>query len=221
MDTRGGHLRARGARWMPAQAQAYRRIPWAWSAAWLLTGLGIQLSDIYSSPSRSQIPYFAFSALGWGAAGVITASASRGRPGMLVRLAAWGAAYLVAIQFGLFWLQRWNIAFFGPILASGLAGAIGGVAGSVRPGAWRLASGTLLGLAFLLFATLSFMASYFLMLIYTLIAQQGGSAGVLSVIDALIWTLPGALCGLGAGLAARWLLGLRKAAPANLLILEK
>jgi hypothetical protein len=206
---------------MTSETHVRRLIPWAWSAAWLLAGLGIHISDIYSSPSRSQIPYFVISALGWGIAGVITASASRGRPGMAVRLAAWMIAALVAILFGLFWLYRWNMAFFGPIVATGLAGAIGGVTSSVRKGAWRLVSGALLGLAFLLFATVSFMASYFLMLVYTLIAQQGGSAGVLSIVDALIWPLPGAVFGLGAGFAARWLLGLQKPGRTSLLNLEK
>jgi hypothetical protein len=196
------------------QLQARRLVPWAWSAAWLLTGVGIWLSDVYSSPSRSLVPYFALSALGWGIAGFITASAARGKPGLAVRLLAWGIAWLVAILLGLVWLHQWNMAFFGPIVATGLAGAIGGVASSSRPGMRRLASTVLLGAVFLLFALVGFYASFFLMFVYTSIAQHGGDV---SLISALIWPLPGAVCGLLAGLAARRILGLTRLRPPSLL----
>ena len=206
---------------MPSETQARRLIPWAWSAAWLLAGLGFWISDLSSLPSRSPFAYIALNAAGWAIAGFVTASAAGDTPARTIRLAGWLVPGLASIPFSMLWLRSWNVGFLGPIAALGLAGLFGGVAGSVRRHAWRLVSGALVGLAFLLFATVSFMASYFLMLVYTLIAQQGGSAGVLSVLDALIWPLPGALFGLGAGFAARWLLGLRAAGPTGLMNLEK
>jgi hypothetical protein len=195
------------------QLKAHRLVPWAWSVGWLLTGVGIWLSDIYSSPSRSLIPFIVLSALGWGIAGFVTASTGRGTPGMFLRLAAWGVAWLAFSLLGLLWERSWNGGFLGPIVATGLAGAIGGLAGSLRKGAWRLVSAVLLGVAFLLFALVSFYASYFFMLIYTSIAQQGGD---IRVISALVWPLPGALLGLIAGFATRWILGLSKPRPPSL-----
>ena len=199
---------------MSNPSQAYRLVPWAWSAAWLLTGLGLAFSDVYSSPSRSLVPYFALSALGWGIAGFITASAARGKPGLALRLLAWGIAWLVASLLGLVWLHHWNVAFFGPIVATGLAGLIGGLAASMRPGAWRPISAVLLGAVFLLFATLNLYFSYFLMIVYTSISQHGGDV---SVVSALIWPLPGAVCGLLAGWSARRILGLTRPRPPGLL----
>jgi hypothetical protein len=196
-----------GAQHMPTQSQAWRWIPWAWSLAWLLAGMGIWLSNLYSSPSRSLGPYFALSALGWVTAGLVTARAVGSKPRTVVRLTAWGLAGLVAILLGFIWLHSWNVAFFGPIAATGVAGVIGGLAGSMRPGAWRLVYPILLGAAFLLFAFVSFFFTYFLMLVATSIAQQGGD---ISVLNALLWLLPGATCGLVAGFAVRWILGLRK-----------
>ncbi len=206
---------------MTGETHVRSLIPWAWSAAWLLAGLGFWISDLSSLPSRSPFAYIALSAAGWAIAGFVTASAAGEAPARTIRLVGWLVPGLASIPLSMLWLRSWNVGFLGPIAALGLAGLLGGVAGSVRKGAWRLVSGALLGLAFLLFATVSFMASYFLMLVYTLIAQQGGSAGVLSIVDALIWPLPGALFGLVAGFAARWLLGLRKPVPASLLNLEK
>ena len=206
---------------MIGETHARRLIPWAWSAAWLLTGLGFWISDLSSLPSRSPFAYIALSAAGWAIAGFVTASAARDAPARILGLVGWLVPGLASIPLSMLWLRSWNMGFLGPIAALGLAGLLGAVAGSVRRNAWRLVSGALVGLAFLLFASLSFIASYFLMIIYTLIAQQGGSAGVLSVVDALIWPLPGALCGLGAGFAARWMLGLQKPGPTSLLNLEK
>ena len=189
---------------MPNQSQAHRLVPWSWSLAWLLTGVGIWLSDIYSSPSRSLMPFIVLSALGWGIAGFVTASAGRGKPGLALRLAAWLVGGLAFIPLSLVWGRTWNGGFLGPIAASGVAGTIGGLVGSLRKGAWRLVSGVLVGVAFMLMAAVSFFASYFLMIVYTSIAQRGGDPGVIS---ALIWPLPGAVCGLLAGFAARWILG--------------
>jgi hypothetical protein len=196
-----------GAQQMSTQSRAYHWIPWAWSLAWLLAGMGIWLSDLYSSPSRSLGPYFALSALGWVIAGFVTARAVGSKPGTVVRLIAWGLAGLAAVLLGFIWLHGWNMAFFGPIVATGVAGVIGGLAGSMRPGAWRLVSAILLGAAFLLFAFFSFCFTYFLMLVATSIAQQGGD---ITVLNALLWLLSGATCGLGAGFSVRWILGLKK-----------
>ena len=196
---------------MLTERQAYRWMPWAWSAAWMLTGVGVSISDLYSYPAQSLIPYFALSAVGWSAAGIVTASASRREPGMAVRLVGWAVAYLAAIPLGLVWLLSWNVAYLGPIVAIGVAGAIGGVAGSLRSGAWRLVSGVLLGLAFLLFATVSFSASYILLVLYAPIAQLLGNAGA----DLLAWGLPSALCGLAAGFAARRILGITAVDPTS------
>jgi hypothetical protein len=198
---------------MLMQSQAYRLTPWAWSLAWLLVGLGTWLSDLYSSPSRSLVPYFALSALGWGIAAYVTTRAARDKSGTTLRLAGWILAALAAVLLGFTWLHRWNMAFFGPIVATGLAGFIGGSASSERPGGWRWLSGLLLGAAFLLFAFVSFCFTYFLMLIATSVAQQGGD---ITVLNALLWLLPGAVCGLGAGFAVRWILGLQAASRAAL-----
>lgn len=187
---------------MLSKAQAYRLMPWAWSASWLLTGLGIWISDIYSSPSRSLVAYIALSAVGRVASGIVTASASRNESGIAVRLAAWAVACLVAILLGLAWMRSWNLGFLGLPVAIGVAGTIGGVASSSRSGAWRLLPGVLLGLAFLLFATVNFFASYLLMFFYEPNARLFGNIGA----NALIYLLPGALCGLGAGFIARRIL---------------
>ena len=196
---------------MPSQAQAYRLMPWAWSVAWLLTGAGTWLSDIYSSPSRSLVPFFALSAVGWGVAGVVTAGAS-GYGSKAVRLAAWAIAYLVAIVLGFVWLHAWSVGFFGLIAATGLGGAIG-AAGSSRPGLRRLWAGVLSGLTFLLLAAISFYAGYFLLLFHQPLAAIVGGIGA----GALASMLPGALCGLGAGLVMRRLLGIAVARPTGAL----
>jgi hypothetical protein len=198
-----------GARQMLTKVQAYRLVPWAWSAAWLLTGAGVSISDIYSYPSRSLFAYVALSAMGWGAAGFITANAASGKPGLRFRLAAWTAAYLAYLILGLKWGLSWNGGYWGPIAAAGVAGVLGGVASSMRGGAWRWVSAALVGVVFLLFSTASFYAGYFLILISTSIAQHNGNPGIL--YD-LVWALPGALCGLGAGFAARRILGLKRGA---------
>jgi hypothetical protein len=187
------------------QLQAYRLVPWAWSAAWLLTGLGFWISIIKPLALGDFIAYIALGALGWGMAGLVSARAANGAggtPGVAVRLAGWGVASLVAILLGLVWMLSWDAGFVGPMAASGLAGAIGGLSGSVRKGAWRLLSGLLLGVVFLLLAVISFYAGYILWLG----AQPAGGRDLLSL---LAWLIPAALCGLGAGFAARWILGLR------------
>jgi len=188
------------------ETNAYHLIPLAWSAAWLLTGLGIWLSDIYSFPSRSIIAYIMFSAAGWGTAGLITVIASRSKASAAVQLAAWAIAYLVAIGLGLVWLRSWNIHFLGIPVAIGAAGTILGIATSLRPGLWRLVSGTLLGVLFFIFSTASFFATYILLLLYTSIAQRYGNVPILY---SLSWIIPGAVFGSGAGFATRWILDLK------------
>jgi hypothetical protein len=197
-----------GAQRMPTQSQAWRWIPWAWSLSWLLTGLGFWISVVNSLlPPPNFIAYIAMSALGWVIAGVVTASAARGTPGMHFRLAGWLVAGMASISLSILWMLRWDAGFLGPIAALGVAGTIGGVAGSMRRGAWRWVSGILLGVLFLLLATLSFYSSYFLMFVATAVSRHGGD---IRLIDPLGWVIPGAVFGLTAGFLVRWILGLQR-----------
>jgi hypothetical protein len=193
---------------LPDKSRLEGLVPWAWSAAWLLTGLGFSILASSSLPSPHLFAYIALGLLGWGAAGFVTARAAGGAPGKAVRLAGWGIAALVAILLGLVWMIGWDAGFLGGPAAVGLAGVIGGLAGSVRKGAWRLASGILLGLVFLLLATLSFYNSYFLMYYYTPISRVFGSGGV----NVFVFGWPAAFWGLVAGFAARRILGMKVAA---------
>jgi hypothetical protein len=194
----------------------YRLVPWAWSIAWMLTGVGTGLSDIYSSPSKSLIPYIALSAVGWGFAGIVTARAAGQKSGVAIRIVAWAVAYLVFVLCGLYWGNNWNIRFMGPIVATGVAGAIGGVPSSRRSGLWRLISGALVGFAFLSFATVSFYMSYFLIFSYSVEAQLLGDTGA----NVFIWGLPGAIFGLGAGFLASLILGITTVIPTDKPTLE-
>jgi len=74
---------------MFSQTKVYRLMPWAWSAAWMLTGIGIAISDLYSYPSKSLIPYIVLSAVGWGFAEFVTASTAGHKSGATLRLIAW------------------------------------------------------------------------------------------------------------------------------------
>jgi len=69
--------------------KAYRLLPWAWSAAWMLTGLGTAISEVYSSPTKSLIPYIVLSAVSWGIAGFVTASAVGHKSGIAIRFVPW------------------------------------------------------------------------------------------------------------------------------------
>lgn len=200
-----------GAELMLSQAKASRLMPWAWSTAWMLTGLGVAISDLYSYPSKSLIPYVVLSAVGWGFAGIVTVRAAGHKSNKAIRIIAWAAAYLVYVVFGFYWATSWNMGFLGPIVAIGVAGSIGGIFSSKRSGAWRLISGGLVGLAFLVFATISFYTSYFLMFAFTMEARLLGDTGALL----FIWGLPGAILGLSAGFLASLILGISKVVPTN------
>jgi hypothetical protein len=197
-----------GEKVMPNQSQARRLVPWVWSLAWLLTGLGFWISIVNSLQNPPNFfPYIALGALGWGVAAFVTASVARGKPGMLFRLAGWLVAGLASISLSILWMLTWDAGFLALIVAPGVAGALGGMAGSMRRGAWRWVSGILLGVAFLVLAALSFYASYFSLFAATAISQHGGD---IRLFDPLGWVIPGAVFGLLAGFAARWILGLRK-----------
>jgi len=196
---------------MHTRARACRLMPWAWFVAWLLTGVGGMISDIYSSPTKSLIPFIALSAVGWAVGGFITARASQGKSGMAVQLVAWAVAYLVAIPLGRVWMPSRDMGPFVLYVPFVLAGAIGGFASSSRPGAWRLISAALVGLVFLLFSPIiTFGAGFLLMGFYTSIRDMVnpylGPLGSSTI--ALFWILPGAMFGLVAGFAARWILGM-------------
>jgi hypothetical protein len=193
-----------GKAWIINEMQASHLAPWAWAVAWLLTNAGFTLSDLYSSPHRSLVPYFALSAVGWGAAVIVTAGIGQQGLGSSVRLASWAIAYLAATIPPLFWLQRWNMGWFGPIIGVGIAGVIGGIFGSSHPGVWRLASGALLGMVFLLLAALSFYTGYIILVLgFPLLAAVAGYTGA----AVILWGVPAGFCGLGAGLMARSILG--------------
>ena len=193
------------------QVKAYRLMPWAWSAAWMVTGVGIAISDLYSSPSKSLIPYVVLSALGWGYASLVTTNATRQDAGIAVRMVAWVVAYLVYVAGGYYWATNWNMGFLESIAAIGVAGIIGGTGSSRRSGVWRLVSGTLVGLAFMVLATISFYASYFLIFAYSSEARLLGEMGA----NVFIWALPGMIFGLSAGFTARWLLGISRDGQAS------
>ncbi len=181
-------------------------MPWSWSLAWLLTGLGFWISIANSlNPPPNFFAYIALSALGWFISGVVTARAARGAPGMIFRLAGWLVAGLAFISLSILWMLRWDAGFLALIIAPGVAGVFGGVAGSMRRGAWRWVSGILLGLVFLILSALSFYASYFSLFLLTSISQQGGD---IRLMNPLGWVIPGAVFGLAAGFVLRWILGL-------------
>jgi hypothetical protein len=207
-----GRINATGQ--VPGNRQAYRLMPWAWLAAWTLTGTGALLSDIYSSPSKSPIAFFSLSAVGWALAGIVTARASRGKTRMAVQLVAWGVAYLVAIPLGLLWrLGRETASFllFDPFL---LAGAIGGFASSARQGAWRLISGSLVGLVFLLFSPIiTFYSGMLLLSFYSSTINRYGAP--LGSSYNLAWVLPNVIFGLVAGFAMRRILGFKAVASTS------
>jgi hypothetical protein len=202
---------------MFGKAHAYHLLPWAWLVAWLLTGVGLSMvytaSDISSLQSRSLIPYLGLSAVGWIAAGFVTASAATGKTGMAVQLVAWVVAYLVAIPLGLAWMLSRDMFPFLLFVPVGIGGIIGGFASSLRPGFWRLASAASVGFVFLLCSTISFIAGYILILIYASIAQRYGGV---SSSYALIWILTEAVFGLAAGFAMRWLLGFKAVDSASI-----
>jgi len=187
---------------------AYRLVPWAWSAAWLLAGAGIWLSDVMSSPSKSLFAYYLLSIAGWGIAVIVTVLTSWKKPGLVLRLAAWVVALLVAVLVGLSWMHSWNIAYLALPVATGVAGGIGGIAGSFRPGIGRLVSGVLLGIIFLVLAVASFYATYFGLILVTWTSQLYGDVPILPILEGLSWMIPGALFGLGAGFAVRSILSL-------------
>jgi hypothetical protein len=193
---------------MHNKAQACRLMPWAWFVAWLLTGVGGMISDIYSSPSKSLIPFIALSAVGWAVGGFITARASKGKSGMAVQLVAWAVAYLIAMPLGRVWMPSRDMGPFVLSVPFVSAGTIGGFASSSRPGAWRLIAGVLVGLVFLLFSPIStYYAGMLLMLFYTSILNPySGPLGSSTI--SLFWILPDAMFGLVAGFAARWILGM-------------
>ena len=197
---------------MPGKPQAYRLLPWAWFAAWSLTGAGAIISDIYSSPSRSLVAFFGLSAVGWALAGYMTACASRGKHGLAVQLAAWGIAYLVVVPLGILWMSKKGapaLLLFDPFL---LAGAIGGFASSARPGAWRLLSGSLVGIVFLLFSpNITFYSGLILLMFYNSTFNRYG--GPLSSAYSWAWVLPFVLFGLVSGFAVRWILGFKAVDP--------
>jgi hypothetical protein len=188
--------------------QAYRLVPWAWFVAWTLTGMGAVLSDIYSSPSNSLLAYFTLSALGWAMAAYLTASASTGKSGMAVQLAAWGIAYLVAIPLGIVWMRsgdKFPFLFSVPYV---LAGSIGGIASAARPGVGRWISGVLVGFLFILFSPIiTFYAGLIILEIYSITINRNGSP--LSSSYTWVWALPNALFGLAVGFALRWILGFK------------
>ncbi len=194
---------------MPTKAQAYRLMPWAWFAAWLLTGAGASI--VYTGPvplpAWRIMLYIGLSALGWAAAGFITTRASSSRSGLAVQLAAWGVAYLVAIPLGLVWMLSRDLPPWFLFLPLGLAGVLGGLASSGRPGVWRLVSGILVGLVFYLFSTISFFAGYMLILFSGSLAQQNAVDSGLPYPMLLV--LPEPVFGLLAGFLARWILGAR------------
>jgi hypothetical protein len=192
--------------------QFYRLVPWTWSAAWLLTALGAGIANIFSSPSGGLISYIGLSAVGWGAAGYVTARASGGKAGLPLRLAAWAGAYLVAVPLGLAWIFSRDMPPFLLFVPFLLAGALGGAASSLRGGAWRWVSAAFVGVVFFLFYTIGLYAGYVLVLLYGSLPQR--------VIDlgssySVIWALPGAVFGLAAGFAARAILGIKPVDPAD------
>jgi hypothetical protein len=207
MKTTGGRKQ------MLKESQALRLVPWAWSISWLLTGLGFWISIVNSlAPPPNFLAYITLSTLGWGLAGLVTASVDRSRPGMLFRLVGWLVAGLASIALSILWMHSWDAGFLALIAAPGVAGALGGVAGSMRRGAWRWVSGILLGVAFLLLSALSFYASYFSLFFATSISQHGGD---IRIMNPLGWVIPGAVFGLVAGFMVRWILGLRALQPSE------
>jgi hypothetical protein len=195
---------------MFSKVNIYRLMPWAWSIAWMLTIVGATISNIYSSPPGSLVAYFGISAIGWIGAGWITVKALKPKSGMVIQLVAWIITYLVAIPVGLAWMLSRDMVPYLLFLPMVLAGAIGGLASSLRPGLWRLASGVLVGLVYFVFFTIGFYAGYILTLIY-------GSQPYVDIGNyyTLIWALPEGIFGLLTGLLTRWMLGIKPISTAS------
>ena len=197
---------------MPGKTQAYRLLPWAWLAAWTLTGAGAVISNIYFPPSRNLVAFFVLSSVGWALASYITARASASKTGLAIQLAAWWLAYLVAVPLGILWMSKKGAStflLFDPFL---LAGAIGGFTSSARPGAWRLLSGSLVGIVFLLFSpVMIFYSGLMLLMLYNSAFNRYGDP--LSSAYSWAWILPFVLFGLVSGFAVRWILGFKAVDP--------
>ena len=199
---------------MITRSLAYRLFPWAWFVAWMLTGAGAVLSDIYSTPTKSLVPFFALSAIGWIAASYITVRASPGGSSMTIQLAAWTVTYLIVIPLGLLWMSEKHtgtVLVFDPFL---LAAAIGAFASSARRGVWRFLSPAMVGILFLLFSPfVTFYTGLLLLAAYSSTINLYGSP--LSSSYALFWALPNSIFGLIIGFAMRWILGFKKDDPSS------
>jgi hypothetical protein len=192
------------------ESRAYGLMPWVWGAAWMLTGVGAALSDIYSSPGNGPAAYLICGAIGWGAAAYVTASAVRvpGASAFARGLGGWIAAYLVAVPLGLLAMVTLDLSSIGQYwavpVASGLGGAIGGL---FTPSASQVKQDAVLrsacwGAAFFASATVSVYAFYTLALVLSPFSER-----FVALEPVLVSAVPAAFCGIVAGFIGRRFLG--------------
>jgi len=188
-------------------------VAWAWAAGWVLASMGQLILYMYSTnPNDISPAVYVLGFAGWviGAAGTIRYVRHRFEADVYVialSVVGWGVGALVAVVLGLFWLQTWNVAFFGPIVGAAIGGAIGGA--FTLPMRSLLSPATIVrdsvrgafswGLAFLVFQILAFYAGYILMLI-TAVQLAPIVGWVWAEVPG--WLLPAGVFGLLAALLA-------------------
>lgn len=111
------------------RGQRFRR--WLWPAGWCLAGLGTLTGDVFSRPSDAPLwTAFALGALGWGAAGGL--SARGGWPRRAGLGLVWAAIFVASLDTGMRWGNaleaQGRAGFVGLVGALGLGGGVGGIA---------------------------------------------------------------------------------------------
>ena len=158
------------------ERRSFQSVAWAWAAGWSLISLGFVISDVYSTPNRGLTAAYLLGVIGWAIGSVVTIRYVRqpfGAKGVPVALSAagWALGGLVTIVLGLDWLENGRLAFLGPIVATGMGGAIGGaLTAPTPPGSspstvlrQGIGGAFAWGTAFFVFQIVAFYAGYILM----------------------------------------------------------
>lgn len=115
-------------------------LPWAsrhpitaWTIAWAMTGVGLRVADVFSSPRRGPLwVAIVVGLVAWAIAGAASLCGRRFGAGVTV----WGAAYLVAFWCGAVigdWFEHHTV---GPISSAGFVGMLFGWAAGAAAGAF-------------------------------------------------------------------------------------
>lgn len=179
----------------------------AWAIAWALTGMGLHLADVFSSPRRG--PLWVAIIVGfvaWGVAGAASLNGGQVRVGVAI----WGMAYLAAFGFGAIlghWFERNSV---GPFFSAGFVGmlfgwAAGAAAGALVSACLRSSPGHLIRpVTFALAWGLGFLVAGYVGLAAGLILSQAakGSLGFLGNQQVALTVGWGLGCALGGLIAA-------------------